>query len=293
MLYVEKLNSIHSEVSEAISELFKTAKQNQTHKNDLLLVLENGFYDESIKNATGSYSPFVVGPHFQHYAEMTQYDFYHLYRVANTRNISQEEHLKSIKGTNKETGHSLGTQIELVIYLKLWESNRFLERLLKLAKLCLGESYDWHFQISKDDSRHDIIRNRIRDPLRTICPKFYALIKKIYLSQIRNAVAHSQFFIVGSGINFLNYDPDNHAPIDYMKIEDWETRFHFMAMMYNEYIRNLEVHNYLYQRESRLNEEGLPFRMTETNGDEHTHEIIFDKESKRWIWIENYKKVRS
>lgn len=289
MLYVEKLSSIHSEVSEAVSELFITASENQTHENDLLLIIENGFYDEKVKEAAGNHSPFVIGPHYQHYAEMTQYEFYHLYRVTNTRKISQEEYLKSIKRTDKQKGHSIGTQLELAIYLKLWESNRFLERLFKLAKLCQGQIYDWHFQIGKDDSRHDLIRNQIRNPLEYICPKFYSLIKRIYLSQIRNAVAHSQFFIVGSGITFLNYDPQRHAPIEFMPIEDWETRFHYMAMMYNEYIRNLNVHNYLYQRKSRLYEDGLTLRMTELDGNDHAHNIIYDKDSKRWIWIENYK----
>jgi len=290
MLYKEILESQFKRVSEAIGELFVTARKNQTHENDLLAILVNGFYDESIKEASGNHSPFLIGPHFQHYAELTQYEFYHLYRITNIKNIKQKEYLDFIKATEKESMYSLGTQLELMIYLKIWESNRFLERLYKLTQLALGNNYDWHFQIEKDDSRQDLIRNEIRNPLKEICPKFFQLIKDIYLSQIRNAVAHSQFYIVGTGISFLNYDPQRHAPINHMKIEEWEYRFHLLALMYNEYIRNISIHNYLYIRKSRNTSNGLTLRMTELNQTTKSNEIIYAKNPQRWIWIENYTK---
>lgn len=291
MLYEKELDRLYPRVSEAVRELFKAAFKNQLHENDLFLVIENGHFKEGISKR---FSPFAMGEESQHYAEMTQYDFYNTYRY---NNLSLEDRLTVLneikKSPSNEKQYSLGTQLELIIYLKLWESNRILERLYKLTQLCLGQKYDWYYTITKDDKRQKIIREDIRDKIRAVCPKFYQLIKDIYLSQIRNAVAHSQFFIVGTGINFLNYDPKNHAPLNYLNIEDWEERFHLLALMYNEYIRCLNVNKYLYTRKARNKHFGLEIVIEKKDGTKQTTWYKYLSDKKRWQWYSNWDKIRS
>lgn len=289
MLYVHLIKQYQTQVRDAVRELFANAYRNQKNEYDLLLVLENGMYDKQIEEANKNnhkskwLNPYIIGPHYQHYAEQTQYDFFHTYRTTNLKNVNQQNNLQRVKGNLQlEHAYSVGTQIEMVLYLKLFEANRFLERLYKLVQLCNGKEYPWKFEITKDDSRQKLIREEIRDASKNASPKFYNLIKEIYLSQIRNAVAHSQFFILGVDINFLNYDPKRHSPLYFVKIEDWETRFHKLVLFYNEFMHCQSMYNYIYFREARGKHFGLPL-----NGFNSLHKRItcwyrYNLELDRW-----------
>jgi hypothetical protein len=44
-------------------------------------------------------------------------------------------------------------QVELMVYLKFWESDVILRKLYQLSNLAQAKNYDWHYRLEKDDSR--------------------------------------------------------------------------------------------------------------------------------------------
>ena len=82
MLFSETLEKVKQEVDKAIDELFSAALSNQTHPQDLLLVLLHGFHDEDFKEYADLHglSHYMFGPSYEGWAEQTQYEFYDAYR---------------------------------------------------------------------------------------------------------------------------------------------------------------------------------------------------------------------
>lgn len=296
MIFKETLDKYQMEVDEALDELFEAVKTNQTHEQDLLLIEINGFYEEKHNDPEikkrHNLSPFVFGPQgWIYFADITQYRYFDFWR----RNISGQTRNEFFNDFNanpdKEIQYDITLQQELMIYLKFWESDRMLKKIYHLTNLALGNNYDWFFNISKDDSRHVIIREKIREPLKKICPKYYQLVKDIYLSQIRNAVAHSQFYITKQKLGFCNYDPDNHAPLSQIDFEDWEIRFHKQILYYNGLIKRFNESHAHYVKKQEGKEFGLQIRLTESGSSEKINSIKYVQAGRLdWMWYSTWEK---
>lgn len=292
MLFKEILDKYKPEVEEAVNELFEEVKKNQTHEQDLLLVEINGFYMEPPNNPKlEKISPFVFGPGgWDYHANYTQYRFFNGYRRMIISDNPDTLLKESKTDENKKDAYELSIQMELMVYLKFWESTHTLKQLYHLSNLALGKSYDWFFKISKDDSRHTIIRENIRDSIKTTCPKYHKLLKDIYLSQIRNAAAHSSFYVIDGKLGFTNFNKNNHAPLTQIEFKDWEERFHKLILMYNELIYNFNLLKQDYIKKQEGKEFGLPIRLTEKNGKESIQWIKYaDAGREDWIWYETWK----
>ena len=297
MLFKEKLDLLTPEVDAALDELFAAILKNQTHEQDLLLVEINGFFDpkmdEPEMKKRFNFSPFLFGPQgWTYYADYTQYSFYDYYR-RRLMNIPRSEFFKDFDSDQEKQAYcDITIQMELMVYLKFWESNRTLKRLYHLAQLAIGKNYDWHFEINQDDSRHKIIRELIREPIKNECPKYYKLIKDIYLSQIRNAAAHSDYYIVGQKLGFCNHDPANHAPLTQINFEEWEDRFHKLILLYNGLIGRFKLAHESYIEEQKGKEFGLQISLTRKDGQTKDGWIKYveDQDRSDWMWYENWKK---
>lgn len=297
MLFRETLDKLSPEIDAALDELFDTIKKSQTHEQDLLLVEINGFFDEKLEEPgvkkRFNLSPFVFGPQgWVYYADHTQYRFYDYYR----RQIVNEPRKDFFKdydsSLEKQAFYDITLQMELMVYLKFWESDRTLKRMYQLSNLAQGKNYDWYFAISQDDSRHTIIRGLVRDPIKNICPKYYKVLKDIYLSQIRNATAHSDYYITGRKLGFCNHDPNNHAPLTQIDFDEWEDRFHKLILLYNGLIGRFEKYHQEYIQQQEGKEYGLQIRLTERNGNEKHGWVKYfvDPHKADWMWYETWKK---
>lgn len=285
MLFLETIKKYEIEVETAVNELFTAVQNNQTHEQDLLLVDINGFY-QPVSIGHSKYSPFMFGPQgWEYYTDRAQYDFFDNYRRLIFESPKKEFFTNFHNDKEKQSLFSFTTQIELMIFLKFWESNRTIKKLYQLTNLAKGNNYNWHFEISKDDSMHEIIRLKIRDPLKTICPNFYKLIKDIYLSQIRNATAHSDFYIIDDTIGFNNYNPKNHAPLTQIKFAEWENRIVKLILLFNKLIKHFNDARRGYIGQQIDKEFGLQIRMTESDGTETYRFIKYHEIPGRQDWI--------
>lgn len=229
MIVAELLEKNDSAVREGIDELFAAAESNQTHEQDILLIDQHGFYDELLAQPDvreeHELSPYVIGPHYVGHAEATSYEFIDSYRQSHMIDRGGLE--ESMRDEDFKRDERFMVEIEKSIYLKFWESDLILKKLYQLICLVNGGSYDWHFSISPDPregpKKHEIIREEIRDEVEEECPSFYSVVKDNYKTQIRNAIAHSQYAFMGRSIHYLNHseDPKAHSPIQAMFFDDW------------------------------------------------------------------------
>jgi hypothetical protein len=295
MLYKDKLDSFNRISQNAVEDFFKKCKQNQSDPNDLLLVILHGFFDESIlqtrKIGNKKLSPYVFGHGYEGLANDTQYQFFHQFRLTYFTNNSREDYIKY--NTNENPGwknyYHIITQLELLVYLKFWESDFILKQLFNMSSNLLhGKEYDW-YKSMKDSGKKNLIENQIIRSCKKRAPKFYDYLRKSYSRQIRNAAAHSQFWIVGDHINFNNYDPNDGHCLKTLNIEDWEDIFHRTIMLYNYLIKYTEEFKKEYANEVRGKHFGKRVRITNKGKLIKYEWLRLDESNDRWIWYNNWK----
>lgn len=226
-------------VRAAIDELISTALNNQTHPQDVLLVINHSFFNEEIPESfrkENNLSEFAFGPADIGKSEETHNEFIAWY--FNNHQVTQDEFLKQQKDSQElKDLENLSINIEKSIYLKFWEADMILKYFYQLSLLAQGINYDWYLKIptySREGSKQDLIRIEIRDKLKDICPKFYSLVKETYSPQLRNAIAHSQYSIWNRIIKYLNYseNPKAYCSIRTLKFEEWANYFHNTVLIY-------------------------------------------------------------
>lgn len=287
MIFIETLKTYEQEVKDAVSELFDTAFKNQKVDTDLLLIIIHGYYDKKHLefHLKEKLSPYVFGPEHIGYSLEAFYEFFHFYR---TTPISKREFLKAMENKKKqkemEYQERLTLHLELLIYLKFWESDLLLRQLFNLSNLATEKYYDWDFILSY--TRRPFIRNHIQAPIKNTCPKFYQLIEDTYSAQIRNAIAHSKYFFMGRNLQLANKDEQEYYKYYSIPFDEWEVRFHRTTLLYNFIIGALQEYDKLYQDEVKEKHFGLPVSTPRLNhlGLRKNQWVKYDNGYNRWLW---------
>lgn len=310
MIFTDLLENISQKVKPEFDQLMNLALKNQTHSGDLLLVLVNGFYNPDVHNWTNletKLSPYMIGPNDDGLSEQLHYKFIHEYRTNVISEISLQDYLKEVeyapekreKINNLTEFEGSSIQLEMLIYLKIWEADAFIKKFYQLARLISKESYDWHFKIqesNRDDGatgkRHEIIRTKIRDRFKEVLPNIYNSFKTAYLTQIRNSIAHSKYSFLGRNIHPNNYiSTDKSSQLKNLPFDDWIKMFHETMVLYNEYIGLKNKINEYYATSAEKNQNVVEVRINRKDPSEYTEYsiLIFRPEFKDWRWEEQMK----
>lgn len=170
MLFQDILNDKYNELHSQFELLYQTILKNQTHDGDMLLVCVNAFYNPEVNgwdNISEKLSPYMFGPNQEGHLENTHKRFIGHYIKNNITKLPYNKYLEEIKNSDiEEVKHlnfekSISIQTEMLIYLKIWESDMFIKKFYQLTNLIQGNPYDWHFKIEtayKTGSRSKIIR---------------------------------------------------------------------------------------------------------------------------------------
>ena len=252
MLFKNVLDQKYREMYPVFEQLLNEVFNKQTHNGDLLLINENaGYYNyvEKWDNLEFKASPYMTGPQMEGHSEDTHHKFIGQY-VKEVSSFTLEEYQKIVSydsAKQKEVEEltdleSMSVQIEMLIYIKIWESDTFIKKLYELARLVNGEDYDWHFKIKgheKNDpgglSRSVLIKDHIIQKFRHAFPSLFGYLNKCYKSQIRNAIAHSQYSILGRNISFNNYVETNSDSLSHLTFDEWIDLFHETLVFYTLY----------------------------------------------------------
>ena len=289
MIFIDLIQELNDTVRDAVDELFDAAVRNQSHPQDLLLVDQHGHYDEMLTSVQENAN--VIGPGEIGFGDDTFYKFIDWYRKSNLWDKAKfEDQVKNNDDIRNQ--EELIVQLEQSIYLRFWEAASWVKRYCQLTTLACGERYDWQLKIPVDfrqGSKSELIRKNIRDRVKHICPRFYELVKDNYISQIRNAIAHSQFYIIARGIHFLNYskDPAAHAPCNGLTFDQWYRIFHTTLLMHNETIRAFSQCRERYKRETLKNGNRICIRITAPDLPDQYENLGIRHDRDEWIWHNN------
>ena len=301
MIFSQKLKELDSVLDPEFEQLFDCVKAKQSHPNDLLIWLNNGFYDESMLNFKPSdgkkINPHVVGPGQIGFSEDTHYKFIHQYRQAYLSKVSFDEYRKMLEYSperSEEIDHTIEIEsttinLEMLVYLKIWEADNFIKKFYELARLLNSEPYDWYFQIkesnrdaSNSETRQEIIRKRIRERFKGF-KGIHNAFKTAYKTQIRNAIAHSKFSFHSRNIHLHNYiATDKASQLKTISFDEWIEIFHATLSLHNQYIGFHNKVQELYEDLSQKNGNELLIKITESDGKAYELPMIYRPEWKDW-----------
>ncbi|MEQ7802239.1 hypothetical protein ABDJ41_20755 [Pedobacter sp. ASV1-7] len=262
MLFKNLLDAKYRELQPNFEELYHHILKKQTHDGDLLLVHLNAFYNPEVHtwdNLDEKMSPYMFGPSHEGHSEHTHHDFIGEYVKHNVSAVIYSDYLKSVEYSEdrrKEIDdlnfdESITIQTEMLIYIKIWESDTFIKKFFQLANLLEGKPYDWHYKLMTTSrekgatgTRDVIIRNKIRDKFKGVIPRLYSAFKNTYNFQVRNSIAHSQYSILGRHIQLNNYvKEDPYSQLRVLSFEEWTDRFHETLVLYTLYHELLNTVN--------------------------------------------------
>jgi hypothetical protein len=309
MLFKDKLNFNAQKLQQEFSLLLDTLFKVQSHNGDLLLTYENGFYNPEVHewgNLEEKFSPYVIGLSQEGHSANLHYDFIHKYRTNAIVPFTHVEYLKNIEWSEEKQKdidtlieyESYTIQLEMLIYLKIWESDTFIKRFYQIAKLINGEPYDWHFRIQESNrdksatgKREEIIRKKIRDTFQNQFPNIYEAFKLSYKTQIRNSIAHSKYSFLGRNIHLNNYvKEDPYAPLHGLTFDEWVDIFHSTMIIYSEYIGLFEEVNKVYGKNAKLHNNIIQVRINREDPSVFTEYWYllyteFSDDLNSWSWL--------
>ncbi len=306
MIFKDLIEKFNNELHPEFEKILDLGFSNQCHPGEMLLWKINGFYDDSLAgiqpNEGRKFNPHVIGPGIEGHSEQTHYDFINQYRHSNISEIKFSEYLDRVKYTPEKkeeidkivSFESISIQIEMLIYLKIWEADLMIKKFYELARILNGEPYDWYFKVAESSrdkkstgTRQEIIRKLIRDKFSGHSDFLKDWITSIYKTQIRNSIAHSNYSIIGRNINLNNYiKNDQAAQLNNFTFDEWHNIFHKLLILHNEYIWLGNTINEIYA-DKYLKGERIEILITEINGKQYTFELDYDENYKIWRYKRN------
>lgn len=243
MIKKSKYKSLKTEVIEAVNELFEVIKGYGNQEN-FILFLSRSKYEKS--KDTDDRGIFIC-------------DFAGDEMKDQSRNQFLLDYLNqaySFRGSVNSSDSGFSISLELMMYSHIWESHRNLTTYKHVADLASAQPFDWNLQIP-DDSKFKFIKNKVREPLKTKCPKVYTLLNEVYKSQYRNAFAHSQyhFYFNDEAITLENYDGDDN-PVRTLSFDDWTPIFLKSALF------QIELHKRAMEEIKQLDQDSYSVKIT-------------------------------
>lgn len=264
MIFKDILNKKVSEIGPMFNKLFELAIKNQVHPGDLLLINENGFYNKEFhtwESVPETFLPYSIGIGAEGLSEIDQYMFIDIYRNHYICDYTFNEYLELIRYDPTKidfidkcvSEEKFTIHLEMLIYLKIWESDAFLKRFYQLARLINNEEYDWHFNIAEGNRALNATGTRQKIIGKTMLvfqkylPDLAEIFRISYQTQVRNSIAHSKYSFMSRNIHLNNYiREDKYSTLHALKFDEWIDIFHNTMILYNEYIRIFETVNQHY-----------------------------------------------
>ena len=181
---------------------------------DFVLLMAHGGYHKHLDRPDIDVTPFVLEDRADFLMDLTRKKFFVRYL---NNYIDRLKNGVTMSGDDME--YEVTTQ--LMIYSHIWESHLFLNQLARLAGIQQGKPYLWKTKL-KQDGKKNFINRQIIDVFVKTDEAMTYLIKQCYSDVLRNAFAHSTYYIDG-GMLQPNQDMIFDGPS--ISFEQWEEIF--------------------------------------------------------------------
>ncbi len=220
MITVEKYSEIINEVTSIIENaLYQLFIKNP---EDYILFMVSGEYNTQIaQNKTLNLSPYTIsGYNLDNY-----YDYSRLKFLCDF--LNKHYSFFSFFDSKKLIDDEYRMNIEFLIYTHIWEARTFLKKLFRFANLLNGEEYDWKIQVPKY-GKSVFIKDKIAKPLNNSGCLLGKIITNNYNSDLRNAIAHSDFQIDEKAKRIEYRSP---KALCNMSFDNWSIHFAYSASL--------------------------------------------------------------
>lgn len=183
---------LQAEIKGVIGRSFVIAfNKNQA---DFVLLMARGGYHKHLELYNKDYTPFVLDDKEDFLMDLTRKKFFVKY---------MNDYVERLKNGNTMSGDDLEYEIttQLMIYSHIWESYLFLNQLARLAGIQKGKPYMWITNLQKS-SKKNFINRQIINLFKKTDVAMEHQIKRCYSEVLRNAFAHSTYYIADGRIHF-------------------------------------------------------------------------------------------
>lgn len=223
MIIDTELNAKHAEVQRAVSQLLEVCQAKQDDPGDLLLALIHA------TNRSTTQSP-AVGFTFESHAAREQDNFITEFRKSPGIMVSAENYAK-ITERKDYKAEGICVQMEMMAYLKFWEADLYQRMMLHLSRISLGRPFNWSLRISDNTSKN---WNSVRAKLGRDCGPLKRIISAAYSHDIRNCIAHSQYFFTERIVTLLSNEG---VPLEIdLNFDSWRDRFTKTLLFHNQLV---------------------------------------------------------
>lgn len=281
MLRLKSIEKCQEVVRAGFQEFFDLCRHNMAHPGDLLLCQQNAFIYKGypcvgMGNEGLDCIPKINSIVYSGIGEITEdNNYFTKYGRAFFNGTSELE-----KGLHQEK----------TTYLNIWENAFFLRVFTQVVRVLNGDNYDWSLNIGKltpnGKSKH--IREQIVKRL-SISPCFQNIIKTAYVSQIRNAVAHSQYHLIQGGILYDNYQSDKYANLEGLTFEEWEQKYIYSYFVFRglfQTLKQIKDEFYIVILKKTI-EKGIPIKVSYDDGKWYETYLYPDEKGERWRFSKN------
>lgn len=208
---------IQKTVNEALSKTFQAALKK--NRDSFVLFLVRGewlpeYDSDQFEELNPKPTPYGIDYRMDKYRDKSREQFYVNY--LNRRYRHDDFHYEGEDGIDDLT-------VELMIYSHVWESEKFLKDLYRLANIVSGKDfYDWQIPIADIHGRA-FINDEIKDKLKANCPELFAIIDKSYASYLRDSFAHSL------------YDVDEHTRTIFLHCRESKNHWEHSNISFDEF----------------------------------------------------------
>lgn len=166
---------------------------------------------------------------------------------------------------------------ETMMYIHVWESKPYLKHLMRIATLIDKEEYLWKLEI-KDTKKSMFLEHKILSIFNKKNLKVSEIIKKGYVKQIRDAIAHNDYWHnIGSPEIILENYKKNPRRIEKLHFNEWTEYFCYTFLL------AYHLRNYFQISKQNLDDEkcknGFKVKFKNKKGDDIEGLIYYNKEN--------------
>lgn len=222
---IDRYIELEQEVKSIIGGAFVKAFNKSS--TDFVLLMARGGYHKHLDRPDNDLTPFVLEDRGDFLMDLTRKKFFVRYL---------NNYVDRLKSGNMVSGDDMEYEVttQLMIYSHIWESHLFLNQLARLAGIQRGIPYLWKTKL-KQDGKKNFINRHIIDVFKKTDEAITYLIKKCYSDVLRNAFAHSTYYIYG-GMLQPNHDMIFDGPS--ISFEQWEEIF-VRAVLFSYHLNDM------------------------------------------------------